>query len=100
VEAVYELTDEQQLTQLAGLHIHSEATVRERFHYRRPSLFVLVPRIYRTPTVVSIPNTPAITGCRSWVELETPISIEHLMPVQTTDEFAAVTQDIVARIRG
>ena len=52
------------------LHVWSEETVRQRFHYRTPGLYVLTARVFRVRTPVEIPEDPAYAGCKTWVELD------------------------------
>jgi len=81
VESVHELHDEAVLPRLAGLHIWSERTVHDRFHYREPGLFALVVRIYRLPSPVLLPDSPHFAGCRSWVDLPRELPTDGLQPV-------------------
>ena len=69
VHDVMEFADLAKINRLTGEHILSSATVDQRFHYRRPGLFVLVVRVYRAPAAFEIDDSPYIAGCKSWVEL-------------------------------
>jgi hypothetical protein len=54
---------------LAPHHILSAETVRKRFAYREPGLYVLDVRI--TPAgPLDLSETPTFLGCKTWVELE------------------------------
>jgi hypothetical protein len=54
---------------LESLHILSRETVRKRFAYREPGLYVLDVRV--TPAgPVELSETPTFLGCKTWVELE------------------------------
>jgi hypothetical protein len=66
---------------LDHLHLWSEETVRARFAYRQPGLFVLPVRVYRAPEAVELPDTPYYAGCKSWVELERELPTEGATPV-------------------
>ncbi len=81
VEEVIELVDESLLPRLATLQILTEDTVRERFHYRRPGLFVLPVRIYRRDAPITLFDTPRFAGCRTWVDLGQRLSTDGLTPV-------------------
>jgi hypothetical protein len=61
---------------LAQLHFWSEQTVRNRFAYRQPGLFVLPVRLYRAKQVFEVADDPAYAGCKSWVELKEPLPDE------------------------
>lgn len=95
---VLELHDESQLAHLAGWHWWSPRTVSERFHYRQPGLFLLLVKIYKTPTFSEIPNSPHFTGCRSWVNLPQPISTAGLTPVIPESVFQAHRTKILTAV--
>lgn len=54
---------------LDDCHILSEETVRQRFAYRRPGLYVLEVTVRPLPTPVEIAETPEYAGCKTWVQL-------------------------------
>jgi hypothetical protein len=70
VPGVYEVRDLAAALILNHLHIWSEETVRARFAYRRPGLYVLPARVYRARQVHEVPDTATYAGCRTWVELD------------------------------
>ena len=63
-------------------------TIEQRFHYRRPGLFVLAVRIYRVPRAFEIAESEYIAGCKSWVELPERFSTAGAMAVLADGEFA------------
>src|SRR5205823_7235988 len=87
VNEVFEVTDERRLAQLAGQHVWSPQTIGERFHYRRPGLFVLLVRTYARSVPHVIPDSPHFGGCRSWVELPGALSTDGLSPVLSDEDF-------------
>lgn len=88
VESARHLTDEQTVMRLSGQHIWSDDTVRQRFHYREPGLFLLAVRVYKTPAAYELAQTPYIAGCRSWVDLPQPLSTAGAVPVLDDESFA------------
>jgi hypothetical protein len=94
VSGGYHLRDEVPALLLSHLHYWSEETVRQRFHYRTPGLFVLVVRIFRVPAPIEIDETPAYAGCRSWVELDKALPIEGSTPVLSDDDFRIVQKQL------
>uniref|UniRef100_A0A7C4LN01 DUF1802 family protein n=1 Tax=Schlesneria paludicola TaxID=360056 RepID=A0A7C4LN01_9PLAN len=94
VEHSHEINDAALLSRLTGLHIWSERTVHDRFHYRRPGLCALVVRVYRRPAPYVLPDSPHFAGCRSWVDLPTELSTEGLQPVLATSEQNEMTARI------
>ena len=83
VTGVYHVHDLIPALMLAHLHFWSNETVRKRFAYRSPGLYVLPVRVYRAPEVVDIPETDHYRGCRTWVELERALTTESAAPVIT-----------------
>jgi hypothetical protein len=98
VEDVLEISREADALALEGLHIWSPATVRQRFAYKRPGLFALIVRVYRRQEPFEVAETPAIAGCRSWVELPEAIETTGLTPVLDDEEFARVAEEVRRRI--
>jgi hypothetical protein len=96
VHAVHELPTEASALRLAGEHLWSAATVRQRFAYRRPGLCLLVMRIFARSEAVLVTESAAMAGCKSWVELPEAISTDGLAAVLSDAEFA----ERVARIEG
>jgi hypothetical protein len=66
---------------LDRLHVWSEETVRQRFHYRTPGLYVLNVRVYRARTPAELPENPAYAGCKTWVELDSEVEEQPADPV-------------------
>jgi hypothetical protein len=81
VRSVAFVHDEGRLNDLAGCHILSADVVRQRFHYRRPGLFVAAVEAFHRP-VVEIEDDPRFAGCHSWVDLTRPIPTAGLIPVR------------------
>ncbi len=94
VEEVHELQSESAALRLAGQHIWSEATVRQRFAYRQPGLFLLVVRVVGRDSPVLVPETAEMAGCKSWVTLPEPISTNSVDPVLSDAQFAASLRQI------
>lgn len=72
---------------LAHRYLWSEDTVRARFSYRRPGLFVIPVRVYRAAQVHELPDVPSYAGCHTWVELERDVPTDGAIPVVTDEEF-------------
>jgi hypothetical protein len=99
VREVHELATEETTLQFAGLHVWSEATVRQRFHYRRPGLFLLVARIYSRENAVCVDESAEMAGCKSWVNLPQPIATMGLLPVLSDVQFGAAVTAVRQAIR-
>lgn len=88
VHEVRELATEEAAWQLAGLHIWSEATVRQRFNYKQPGLFLLLVRMFVAPQPTEVTESAEMAGCKSWVTLPGPLTTAGLEAVLSDREFA------------
>ncbi len=75
VEQVDYLDHWEAVVALREQHILTEETVRQRFEYRRPGLYVLRVRAYPLPRAVEVPESPQYAGCKSWVQIDPPVPI-------------------------
>lgn len=78
----------ERLPDLAEFHIWTEATVRKRFEYRAPGLWVLGVRVFVLSEPRRIAETPAHAGCKSWVPLDGPLSTAGPAPALDDASFA------------
>ena len=83
---------------LDDLHVWSEATVRQRFEYRSPGLYVLPVRVHRAAAPIEIPETPAYAGCRTWVELDRELSTVGAAPVLSEKAFDDLLETLDRRL--
>lgn len=87
VAGVYHVHDLVPALLLAHLHLWSEETVRARFAYRTPGLYVLPVRVYRAAQAFDLPDLPEYAGCRSWVDLGRELPTEGAVPVMDEEPF-------------
>lgn len=87
VTDVRHLTDLDAALALDPLHAWTPDVVRQRFRYRTPGLFALTVRVFRLAEVEVRPERPEYAGCKTWVELDTPVPADAV-PVLTDEEFA------------
>jgi hypothetical protein len=90
VTGIYRIRDLTPALLLAHLHFWTEETVRKRFAYREPGINVLAVRVYRAPAHHIIRETAHYQGCKSWVELDTPLSTDGSAPVLSDKDYADV----------
>jgi hypothetical protein len=94
VTGIYHVHDLVSALMLAHLHFWSEETVRKRFAYRAPGLFVMPVRVYRAAQAFELPDTAYYQGCRSWVELERELPTEGATPVLTEAQMRDLRQSL------
>jgi hypothetical protein len=78
VEWIGRVRDESILPELEPFHVLTAETVRGRFHYRAPGLWILATRIWRREPPFAIAATPEHAGCKTWVQLEQALSTSGL----------------------
>jgi hypothetical protein len=78
VELIGRVRDEAMLPALEEFHVLTPETVRGRFHYRTPGLWVLVTRIRRREPPFEVAATPEHAGCKTWVMLDDPLPTSDL----------------------
>ena len=83
---------------LTGLHCWTSETITKRFLYRTPGLYLFVLRVYQLPYPYFLPMHKRYAGCRSWVELDTPLSTLGAMPVLDDETFSARVHEITDRL--
>ncbi len=74
-----------QLDALRPFHDWTEATIRQRFAYRRPGLWALVVRVYRRVEPIVVTVTAEQLGCKTWVPLDLALPSDGLVPVLDTE---------------
>jgi len=89
VSSVLHVTTLDAALALDALHGWTADTVRQRFHYRTPGLFVLPVRVYRLPGAVELVERPEYAGCKTWVELDTAVPLDGATPVLDDATFAS-----------
>jgi hypothetical protein len=72
---------------LDDLHCWSEDTVRKRFEYRTPGLYVLAVRVFALPEPHELPERAEYTGCRTWVDLGRDLPTDAAKPVLSDGHF-------------
>jgi hypothetical protein len=83
---------------LAGLHGWSEDTVKARFAYRTPGLYVLAVKVWRLEKPHEIVDLPYYAGCKSWVELERELPVAQARPVLGEEALAGVVAEAKRRL--
>lgn len=67
---------------LQPFHLYNEAFVSQRLKWQpEQPLVIIVVRVFRWASPRSLPVLPQYAGCKSWVELNTPVPLDGLQPV-------------------
>ena len=82
VKGAYEVSEPESLEALDPYHMWTSEYAESRLRWRpKKPLTVLVLRTYLLPGPVELPYGEAYAGCRSWIELDEPVSTEGSRPV-------------------
>jgi hypothetical protein len=100
VTDIVQLRNRTQMDGIAGRHIWTPALVDMRFNYRPENpLYLLLVRVYRLAEAVSIENTPAYAGCKSWVPLEKPVDVCSARPVLDDEAYERARKAILSGVK-
>ena len=89
------------MDQLRDLHLWSEALIDMRFNYRpEKPLYLVIVRAFRLATPITLANTLAYAGCKSWIPLDEPLEVlANLTPALSDAQLAVVTQRVLAALQ-
>ncbi|WP_322744076.1 DUF1802 family protein [Planktothrix mougeotii] len=80
--------DESLIHSLIKFHIWNETFVRDRIQFKpQQPLYILLLRTYKLSQVHEIPYHPSYGGCRSWIDLQQPISLDNKIPILTQENY-------------
>lgn len=66
---------------------------RADYHPESPTLLAVI-RAYRLPKTVNVPTEPDYAGCKSWVNLKKPVSVDGGEPVIENRKFRTMLEEI------
>lgn len=84
---------------LRGQHCWRDEVIAQRFDWgRTKNIFALALRVHRLPLRVELPMSPAYGGCKSWVDLDTPLATTGALPVLDQQAFDHKLQQFLAAL--
>ena len=87
------------MDRLGDEHIWSPKLIDMRFNYRPENpLYLLLLRVFRLPETVTVANTPAYAGCKSWVPLEEKIAVVDSHAVLGDAQYSQRREAILSRL--
>jgi hypothetical protein len=100
VTDIVRLRSRAQMDALDAEHVWTAPLIDMRFNYRPANpLYLLLVRAYRLAEPVTIENTPAYAGCKSWVPLERPVETAAATEVVEDGDYASVRGRILDRLK-
>jgi len=88
VEGAYEISGSEELSALDPHHMWTPEYAKSRFKWRpKKPLTVLVLRAYLLPEMVELPCRDEYGGCKSWIGLQEPVSVEGARVALSDEDF-------------
>jgi hypothetical protein len=85
-----ETLDAATVAALAPQYIWTTNYAEERLRWRpKKPLAIMLLRVYRLAAPQTVPVLPTYSGCKSWLTLEQPLSLEGMQPVLDDATYAA-----------
>jgi hypothetical protein len=98
---IFQVSEAPVVEALLPHHIWNERFAAERFGWKpRYPLYVLLLRAYRLAEPQTIPYVPAYGGCRSWIDLEQPVSLAGMQPALDGRVYAEQVSEIRSIVAG
>lgn len=92
---IFQVSDEQTVSALLPYHIWNEQFVSDRLKWKpRQPLYILLLRAYQLAQPQVISHRPEYGGCKSWINLLEPISIQEKTPILTKEEYMQQVAEI------
>jgi hypothetical protein len=92
---IFSVTQESVVDRLLPYHIWNEKLVSDRLHWKpRQPLYLLLLRVYKLPQRFNIPYAQEYGGCKSWLDLQQPISLEGSIPILNEPEYTEQVEAI------
>ena len=99
VTDIIQLESRAQVEAIDDEHVWTAPLIDMRFNYRPENpLYLLLVRAYRLRDPVTLDNTPAYAGCKSWVPLDQPVATGGALPVMDDLKYASRRAKILERI--
>jgi hypothetical protein len=88
VKGAYEISEPESLKTIDPYHIWTPEYAESRFRWRpKKPLTVLILRTHLLPELAVLPYSEAYSGCKSWIELQEPVSVAEARPALSDEDF-------------
>lgn len=86
--STHTIHDPNLIQRISRFHIYNEAFITQRLKWQPETpLLMAVVRVYRLKAALTLPVIADYTGCKSWVTLNQPISLEGAVPILNDEAF-------------
>ena len=101
VEGAYEISETEELAALDPHHMWTPEYAESRFKWRpKKPLTVLVLRTYLLQETVELPYRDEYGGCKSWIELGEPVSLDGARPALSDEDFDGLVAPALGVLEG
>jgi hypothetical protein len=99
VTDVHQTLEAAEVEALAPHYIWTTTYAEERLRWRpKKPLSIMLLRVYRLAAPQTLPVLPNYGGCKSWLTLEQPLSLEGMQPVLDDTTYAARRAAVLAAL--
>ena len=96
ISDIIQVKSRAQMDALNDEHIWTTPLIDMRFNYKPQNpLYLLLVRTYALPKSVTVQNTPAYAGCKSWVPLDDAVDLSGAVPALNESEYSSRRQSIL-----
>jgi hypothetical protein len=100
IKGAYEISEPESLEAIGPHHMWTPEYAESRFRWRpKKPLTVLVLRTHLLPEPVELPYSEAYAGCKSWIELEQPVSTAGSRPALDDEGFEKLVSPALEALR-
>ena len=100
VNGAYEISEPESLKAIDPYHMWTPEYAESRFRWRpKKPLTVLILRTHLLPELVELPYSEAYSGCKSWIELEEPVSVVGARPALSDEGFEQLISPALGVLR-
>ncbi|MBW4628530.1 MAG: DUF1802 family protein [Brasilonema octagenarum HA4186-MV1] len=92
---IFPVSEESVVNALLPFHIWNEYFISDRLKWKpRQPLYILLLRTYKLPQEQEIPYCTKYGGCKSWIDLDGPISLQGSQPILSDSIYAQLVGQI------
>jgi hypothetical protein len=85
------------LKKIEPYHIWNQQMISDRFHWKpQQPLVILLLKVSNLSTAITIPYHQSYSGCKSWIDLQKPISTKNLKSVLSDEQYQQQVDNILS----
>ena len=89
------ISDEAIVKSLLPFHIWNDNFISDRLKWKpKQPIFILLLRTYKLPQVQEIPYSTEYGGCKSWIDITSPIQLQDSQPVLSNSDYRQIVEEI------